>query len=105
MAMSLVPLILVIARRSPLVRSKGSGVELMGEVGATGVTSGVTLAWRPAAPGVGQSAEAGRSFIDFGASIAEHFDPAVVVAADAAITVVDRSASDVTPTRIDESTL
>ncbi len=31
--------------------------------------------------------------------MALHVDPAVVVAADAAITVVDRSASDVTPTR------
>src|SRR5450631_2196462 len=102
-AMSLVPLILVIARMSPLVRSKASGVALIGEVAWTGVTSGARLEWR--VPGVGQSADAGMSFIDLGASMALHVDPAVVVAADAAITVVDRSASDVTPIRTDESPL
>ncbi len=37
--------------------------------------------------------------------MALHLVAAVVVAADAAITVVDSSASDVTPMRTDESTL
>src|ERR1700690_1180273 len=99
--MSLMPLTFVIARRSPLVRSKASGVAPIGDVAWTGVTSGARVEWR--APGVGESADAGMSFNDLGASMALHVDPAVVVAADAAITVVDRSASDVTPTRTDES--
>src|SRR6185437_9218173 len=66
-AMSLVPLILVIASRSPLVRSKASGVAAIGEVGATGVASGTRLALSPVLGGA-QSAEAGMSFIDLGAS-------------------------------------
>ncbi len=103
-AMSFVPLILVIASRSPLVRSKASGVELIGEVGWTGVAAGARFECRTA-PGVGQSADAGMSFIDLGASMALHLVAAVVVAADAAITVVDSSASDVTPIRTDESAL
>ena len=61
----------VTTRTSPSVRSNVSGVELIEVVGATGVTAGASaFEWTAVAPGVGQSAEAGRSFMAVGASIA-----------------------------------
>ena len=67
-ARSFVPAILVIARMSPFVRSNDSGVALMSVVGAT-CASDERLPV-PLADGLGQSSEAGSSFIALGESIA-----------------------------------
>jgi hypothetical protein len=92
---------------SPLVRANVNGVELICVV-AMDVTAGANaFAWTAGAPGVGQSADAGSSFIAFGASIALQV-PAEEVAAEAetaTTTLVVNRAVKATPVAIDEIAL
>src|SRR5471032_1275335 len=91
----------VIARMSPFVRAKVSGVELICVV-AMGVTAAVSaLAWTAVEPGVGQSADAGRSFIALGASIALQVVVEAAEAETATTTLVVNRAVNATPVAIE----
>src|SRR5450755_1629179 len=101
------PSTLVIARMSPLVRENVSGVVPITVVGETPVKFGLNAAaCKPLTAGAGwpQSADAGRSFIALGASIAVHV-PVLADAAEIAPAVVATIANTDKPTAAAEKPL